>query len=317
MISDTHGPVPPVLRHRRDGILPTTAAALSVPARAQALTGTASRAAAAPDLHPVVADILDGLGTGQRERHLGRCPEPFLLSRCLTEAAAHDLTAARIALADAGITTRHIREDGDPQHGEYAPHCRSCAVLLARLGVRSVSAAPDVAVAMSADAPAAGGPWSAGSADQALTAGGWSPGRRHAARAERWADVLSGHRSPQGHPHTLFPAAFETWAELGALTLSPQGPGQAYAATGVVIDPLRGLHWARTLGELGRALGTELCPLGEEAGGTALLVVDRDGRLYCVDHTGDWYLGPDVLSGLTTLLTGAAPHRLVAAAAAF
>nr|WP_159037084.1 SUKH-3 domain-containing protein [Streptomyces specialis] len=309
MISDTHGPVPPVLQHRRDGILPTTAAALSVPARAQALTGTASRAAAAPDLHPVVAEILAGLGAGQRERHLGRCPEAFLLSRCLTEAGAHDIAAARTALADAGITTRHIREDGDPLHGQYAPHCRSCAVLLARLGVRSVSAAS----AASPEAPAAGGPWSAGSVDQALAAAGWTPGRRHAARAEQWADALSGHRSPQGHPHALFPAAFETWAELGELTLPPQGPGQEYAATGVVVDPLRGLHWARTLGDLGRALGTELCPLGEETGGTALIAVDREGRLYGVDHTGDWYLGPDVLSGLTTVLTGAAPYRLVPA----
>ncbi|WP_394813090.1 SUKH-3 domain-containing protein [Streptomyces boetiae] len=161
------------------------------------------------------------------------------------------------------------------------------------------------------DALATGAPWSSGTVDQALMAAGWVPGRQHAALAEHWADALSTHRSPHGHPHALFPAAFETWAELGELTLGPAGPGQAYAATGVVIDPLRGLHWARTLGELGRALGTELCPLGEEGGGTALLAIDREARLYCVDHTGDWYLGPDVLTGLTTLLTGALPHRLV------
>ncbi|WP_049564019.1 SUKH-3 domain-containing protein [Streptomyces sp. SBT349] len=159
---------------------------------------------------------------------------------------------------------------------------------------------------------ATGGPWSVGTVDQALAAAGWQPGRLHAAEAERWADALSGHRSPQGHPHALFPAAFETWAELGGLTLGPTGPGREYAATRIVIDPLRGLHWARTLGDLGRALDTQLCPLGEEGGGTALVAIDREGRLYCVDHTGDWYLGPDVVSGLATLLTGAAPHRLVA-----
>ncbi|WP_171987896.1 SUKH-3 domain-containing protein [Streptomyces sp. MP131-18] len=158
---------------------------------------------------------------------------------------------------------------------------------------------------------ATGGPWSAGTVDQALAAAGWEPGRRHTAQAESWADALSGHRSPQGHPHSLFPAAFETWAELGALRLHPVGPGREFAATAVVIDPLAGLHWARTLGDLGRALDTRLCPLGEEGGGTALLAVDREGRLYCVDHTGDWYLGQDVLSGLATLLTGAAPHRLL------
>ncbi|TDC66219.1 SUKH-3 domain containing protein [Streptomyces hainanensis] len=150
-----------------------------------------------------------------------------------------------------------------------------------------------------------------GSCGAALTAAGWQPGRLHAAQAERWADALSGHRSPHGHPHQLFPAAFEAWAELGAVTLRPTGPGVELAAGTVVIDPLLGRHWARTLGELGRALGTELCPLGAEGGGTALLAVDRQGRLYCVDHTGDWYLGHDVLTGLSTLLTGTRPHRLV------
>ncbi|WP_404819531.1 SUKH-3 domain-containing protein [Streptomyces marincola] len=152
---------------------------------------------------------------------------------------------------------------------------------------------------------------SPGSVDEALAAAGWEPGRRHAVRAEGWADVLSAHRSPQGHPHSLFPAAFEAWAELGALRLHPVGPGREFAATTVVVDPLRGLHWARTLGDLGRALDTRLSPLGEEGGGTALLAIDMEGRTYAVDHTGDWYLGPDVLSGLTTLLTGAAPHRLL------
>nr|WP_241562650.1 SUKH-3 domain-containing protein [Streptomyces hoynatensis] len=130
--------------------------------------------------------------------------------------------------------------------------------------------------------------------------------------AEEWADALSAHRSPQGHPHSLFPAAFETWAELGSLILRPTGPGLHHAPSTVVVDPLLGLHWARTLDDLGQALGTRLCPLGQELGGTALISLDQEGRLYCVDHTGDWYLGPDVISGLTTLLTGRSPQRLEA-----
>ncbi len=295
----------------RDGILPTTAAALSLPDRAQPLTGTASRSTPPPEPHPVVAEILAGLGTAQRERHIGRCPEPALLSRLLTEAGARDVHEAREALAGAGITTRHIREDGDPLHGAYAPHCRSCAVLLARLGVPTQG--PDPAVGDGVDpagGPAAGAPWSIGTVDQALVAAGWTPGRSHAARAERWADVLSGHRSPQGHAHQLFPAAFEAWAELGEITLRPTGPGIAVAPHGVVINPLAGVHWVRTLSDLGHALGTRLCPLGEELNGTALLAIDREARLYGIDHTGDWFLGRDVLSGLATLLTGTLPHRL-------
>jgi hypothetical protein len=301
-------------------VLPTTAAALSLPGRG-ALTATAARAAGVPPLHPVVTDVLTALAPAGRERHLGRCPEPALLSRRLAEAGAADVHQAREVLRDAAVTTRHIREDGDPQHGTYAPHCRSCAALLAALGVRSVSGALDVPgggevpVApgdWSAAAPAPGAPWAApGTVGQALAAAGWLPGRRHAVQAERWADALSAHRSPQGHTHTLFPAAFETWAELGPLTLQPVGAGTVYAPGVVVVDPLLGRHWARTLGDLGRALGTELCPLGGERDGTGLLAVDRKGRLYCVDHTGDWYLGPDVLSGLATVLTGGQPHRLI------
>ena len=320
MITDTHGwepgepgahrggprPQAPALLHRRDGILPTTAAALSVPGRG-ALTATASRAGAPPALHPVVREVFDNLGTAQRERHLGRCPEAALLSRFLSEAEADTLDAARLALAEAGITIRHIREDGDPMHGSFAPHCGSCAVLIARLGVLSTGSP---AGHPAESGPATGAPWTTGTVEEIFTAAGWEPGRRHVAQAEEWADALSAHRSPQGHGHSLFPAAFETWAELGNLILRPAGPGVDHAPSTVVIDPLLGLHWARTLDDLGQALGTRLCPLGQELGGTALIALDREGRLYCVDHTGDWYLGPDVISGLSTLLTGRAPMRL-------
>src|SRR5690606_7026816 len=123
--------------------------------------------------HPVVRDVLDGLGAGQRERHLGRCPEAALLSRFLAEVGARTLQEARTALQGAGITTRHVREDGDPRHGAHAPHCRPCGVLLARLGVRSVSADPAAEVAPAAwgmpgtetwgGGVATGGPWSVGS----------------------------------------------------------------------------------------------------------------------------------------------------------
>lgn len=137
---------PPVLLHRRDGILPTVAAALSV--RGQTLTCTAGKADQPPTLHPLVQDFLDTLGNAQRERFTGRCPEAILLSRFLTHAEANrskrasrkPLTQgeARRALKHSKITARHIREDGDPVHGAYAPPCRSCAPLLVQFGVRAV-----------------------------------------------------------------------------------------------------------------------------------------------------------------------------------
>jgi hypothetical protein len=139
----------PILRHRRDGIMPTVAAALSV--RGATHTCTASKADQPPTLHPLVQDFLDTLTTDHRVRHTGRCPEAVLLSRYLTtteatrskRAARKPFTNcdARRALKGAKLTTRHIREDGDPQHGTYAPLCHSCAALLTHFGVRTVDPA--------------------------------------------------------------------------------------------------------------------------------------------------------------------------------
>ncbi|MEU6299941.1 YwqJ-related putative deaminase [Streptomyces erythrochromogenes] len=143
-------PVPPVLRFRRDGILPTVAAALSV--RGETLTGTAGKADQPPALHPLVQDFLDTLTSGQRERFTGRCPEAILISRHLASVeAARSRRAsrkplspseARRSLKHAKITARRIREDGDPLHGSYAPPCRSCDALLAHFGVRPVDLTP-------------------------------------------------------------------------------------------------------------------------------------------------------------------------------
>ncbi|MFE9256274.1 YwqJ-related putative deaminase [Streptomyces sp. NPDC006879] len=148
------GSAAPVLKCRRDGILPTVAAALSV--RGETLTGTAGKGDRPPALHPLVQDFLDTLATAQRERFTGRCPEALLLSRHLTTVeAARSKRAqrkplthgeARRSLKQAKLTARRIREDGDPLHGSYAPPCRSCDALLAHFGVRAVDlSAPDTA----------------------------------------------------------------------------------------------------------------------------------------------------------------------------
>ncbi|MFD9909655.1 YwqJ-related putative deaminase [Streptomyces sp. NPDC059063] len=141
----------PVLRQRRDGILPTVAAALSV--RGTTLTGTPRRGEDPPDLHPLVQDFLDTLTSGQRERFTGRCAEAILISRHLTTADAgrskrasrKPMTngEARKALKHAKLTTRRIREDGDPLHGSFARPCRSCTALTAHFGVRVVEPTTD------------------------------------------------------------------------------------------------------------------------------------------------------------------------------
>ncbi|SDL04811.1 SUKH-3 domain-containing protein [Streptomyces indicus] len=146
--------------------------------------------------------------------------------------------------------------------------------------------------------------------DAALREAGWQPGRWDIKRAEYWADALRSHVSPAGHRHSVFPAAVEAWAEFGGLHLDPTGPGRQVAPATVHFDPLHGLHMARTLGDLGRALDTEVSPLGSDTAGQGLLAIDAQGRVYSLDHSGDWYLGHDVDTALTTLVSGAIPARL-------
>lgn len=61
-----------------------------------------------------------------------------------------------------------------------------------------------------------------------------------------------------------------------------------------------------------------MAPLGREEltapDGTtysqATLAIDTEGRVYSLDHTGDWYLGPDLDTALGTLVLGTRPSRL-------
>lgn len=148
--------------------------------------------------------------------------------------------------------------------------------------------------------------------DAALRAAGWQPGRWDIKQAEIWADALRDHTSPAGHRHTVFPAAVEAWAEFGGLHITPGGPGRQIAPAALHLDPLHGLHMARTLGDLGRALDTDVSPLGTETSTDSLLAIDTEGRVYALDHTGDWYLGADIDQALAGLVTGLEPARLVA-----
>ncbi|WP_181803498.1 YwqJ-related putative deaminase [Streptomyces shenzhenensis] len=149
--SSTETPPVPTLQHRRDGILPTVAAALSV--RGATLTGTAARGDQPPPLHPLVQEFLDTLPSGQRDRFTGRCAEAILISRHISaadsarskRAARKPMTngEARKSLKQAKLTARRIREDGDPLHGSFAAPCRACAALTAHFGVRVVDPTTD------------------------------------------------------------------------------------------------------------------------------------------------------------------------------
>ncbi|WP_329572447.1 SUKH-3 domain-containing protein [Kitasatospora sp. NBC_01266] len=148
----------------------------------------------------------------------------------------------------------------------------------------------------------------------ALKQAGWHPGRWEIRRAEQWADQLLGRPAPDGVPHVVFPAAIEAWAEFGGLSFDLAGAGRELARTPFLLDPLCGLHLPRTLADLSRALDSQVAPLGEEHYGQALLAIDEAGRVYSLDHTGEWYLGPDLDHAVTALLLGTRPQRLRTAA---
>jgi SUKH-3 immunity protein len=151
--------------------------------------------------------------------------------------------------------------------------------------------------------------------EAALRAAGWQPGRRDITQAEVWADQLRAHICPGGHRHTVLAAAVEAWAEFGLLSVIPVGRrGHEIAPCSVIVDPMRGIHLARTFADLSRALETEVCPLGEEPDSAAKLAIDAQGRVYAIDHTGDWYLGESFDRALTTLITGIRPVRLTTSA---
>jgi len=136
----------PLLRQRRDSLMPIVAAALSV--RGDTHTHVGEKNGTPPPLHPLVAEFLDALPSAQRERFTGRCPETVLLSQFFGGAEASRSkrasrkpfteSDARKSLRGARMTTVRIREEGDPAHGTHQPPCRSCTALLAHFGVQTV-----------------------------------------------------------------------------------------------------------------------------------------------------------------------------------
>lgn len=145
---------------------------------------------------------------------------------------------------------------------------------------------------------------------ETLRCAGWEPEQHDAQQAHTWSEQLSAYRGADGHRHTVHPAAVQVWARFGGLSVRVGGPGEEQARTGFRIDPLIGLHLPRTFVDFGRALGTDVCPLGEESTGNALLAIDAWARVHSLDHTGEWLLGVDIAEAISTLLLGRIPRRL-------
>ncbi|MFG2062000.1 SUKH-3 domain-containing protein [Micromonospora sp. NPDC048871] len=143
-----------------------------------------------------------------------------------------------------------------------------------------------------------------------LATAGWSPQVRDENRAREWAVRLAADATPDGRQHVMTTAAVQAYAEFGGLRLRPSGDGEQVAPSEIHLDPFRVRHSVATLAELATVIGVPLSPLGEEGDGTGILAIDEQGRVFVLDHTGDWYLGASLDEALGTLLLGRRPARV-------
>ncbi len=146
--------------------------------------------------------------------------------------------------------------------------------------------------------------------EAALRSVGWDPQTRDEARARRWALMLAGYATPDGRSHTIVPPAVEVFARYGGVEMPAADEGRQVAPAGFRLDPGRVQATVATLAALGATLHSKLTPIGDEGGGTGLLAIDGDGRVFVVDHTGEWFLGDTIEDALTALVLGIQPARI-------
>ncbi|WP_346096301.1 YwqJ-related putative deaminase [Streptomyces olivaceiscleroticus] len=121
--------------------LPAVASSLLI--HGKVLSHTSLIGPGSPNLHPAIRDFVAELPAGQRKSFTGRCAESALLSDQLWQLDAGrelgrttTLSQAAPHFAGAAMTSRKIREPGNPEHGEVTEPCPVCSALLETLGVR-------------------------------------------------------------------------------------------------------------------------------------------------------------------------------------
>lgn len=143
-----------------------------------------------------------------------------------------------------------------------------------------------------------------------LTEAGWTPGRRVVAattQAIRLVTDLTGRDGAQLEP---FGIAVRVLDEFGGLYVSQDGPGRDLRRRPFALDPTLAAATAETLVDFGRVLGARLFPLGVEGDQETVLALDEYGRVFALDHAGEWFLGETIGEALTTLVTGVQPERV-------
>lgn len=129
--------------------------------------------------------------------------------------------------------------------------------------------------------------------ESVLREAGWSEGRRAKPQAE-----------------AAFSAAVDALLEFGGLYVIQDGPGRDVRRRPFALDPALDAASTKTLAELAGLLGHRVSPLGMEGDHDAILVIDETGRVFSIDHAGEWFLGATIDDALVTLVTGSLPPRL-------
>lgn len=267
--------------------------------------------------HPLVRSYLDDVPTGHLVRGGDRHAEVIVVSDVLH---AYDhyrvsegrppatLDEARAVLGTARVDFFRIREASDPAAGPAKLRCGSCIRFLVHFNVLPW---PELAYAEAWQPDPQVDPEPGRfppDVANALVVAGWQPhfgDEVSAAASIRKVTEVSGRR----HTHPVFPAAMSAITAFPALVGARQGPGEQVWISRFDIRPRQMAHTADTLADFAAVLGVRLFPLGTERG-ESIIAVDERGRIFALDQAGEWFLGPDIDSALTTLLLGRAPARV-------
>jgi hypothetical protein len=134
--------------------------------------------------------------------------------------------------------------------------------------------------------------------EEMLKSAGWFPGRSDVARTEAWARTLEKEGGFQ-----ISSAARRALEEYGGLRVSVEGEGLDVAKCGFWLDPALAIGEEDRFGDLGKASGIRLYPLGEAAEGNAFLGIDEKGEVYIV-HDALYWIAPSIAEALEALILG-------------
>jgi hypothetical protein len=144
---------------------------------------------------------------------------------------------------------------------------------------------------------------------EVLRTAGWSPGRRPD-RVPVAVAVVCDQVGRHGARIESFSAVATVLDEFLGLQVDQDGAGRTFRRRPFTIDPTQVAATAETLADFGGLLGTRLFPIGFEGDHDSILAVDEAGRVFAIDHAGEWHLGNSVDEALITLITGTEPVRV-------